>query len=113
MRFAYCIRLGISFFFAAACAFAFWLLPCLCICRDAFAFAETFGQDRITDFDAGVDVLRLFASSGEARTFKAFKRASEDTPEGVLYDRGGDGENTILLQDVSLADLTKADLDFV
>ncbi|WP_370302351.1 hypothetical protein [Pseudooceanicola sp.] len=81
--------------------------------RDAFAFAETFGQDRITDFDAGVDVLRLFASSGEARTFKAFKRASEDTRDGMLYDRGGDGENTILLQDVSLADLTKADLDFV
>jgi Ca2+-binding RTX toxin-like protein len=81
--------------------------------NDIFVFAGAMGDDTVRDFEAGTDTLRFRGGNGEVTSYSGFLRHAEDTRDGVLYDRGDDGANTILLEDVSLSDLSRSDFDFL
>ncbi len=69
---------------------------------DLFAFAATNGTDTITDFDAGEDTLNL--EEAAFATFDAFLAAASESGGNTTISFG---ETTIILQGVSLSDLTE------
>lgn len=69
---------------------------------DADIFTVGFGADRITDFEPGLDRLRVTGFL----TYKAVQAAMADTPGGVLLTLAG---GTVLLEGVALADLARGD----
>ena len=79
---------------------------------DTFVFVGEWGADTITDFDQTKDDVIAIAGEGEADSFGAFKDASEQVGDDVVYDMGDDGVNVITLQDTVLSDLTAAAFDF-
>ncbi len=80
--------------------------------KDTLIFKGTFGRD-VVQFEDGFDTLRLVKGNGEAGSVAEFKAASEDLGGMVIYDKGGDDKNVIVLLDTALSDLTSADFDFV
>jgi len=72
---------------------------------DVFAFGTANGNDTVTDFTPGEDSL-LVTSAGFA-DFDAFLAAASDGPDGVTI---AFAETTILLQGLSLSDLSAADV---
>ncbi|MGR3566104.1 MAG: calcium-binding protein [Heliomarina sp.] len=82
---------------------------------DVFIFGKGFGSDRITDFSGGGkngDSIFFKAGGGEAGSFNAFSNHSTDTADGVLYDMGDDGQNTLLIEGLTLSDLRGGWFDF-
>ena len=82
---------------------------------DVFIFGKGFGSDRITDFSGGGkngDSILFKAGGSEAGSFKAFSNHSTDTADGVLYDMGDDGQNTLLIEGLTLSDLRAGWFDF-
>lgn len=77
---------------------------------DRFVFHDDWGSDTVTDFHN--DLIEI-SGRGEAGTFKAFLKHAEEIDGDVVYDKGGDGENVIVLEDLSLSDLNRGDFLFV
>lgn len=77
--------------------------------EDTFIFKGNFGRDVVRDFTIGEDVLDLSALTDEATSLDAFVDAATDTGSRVIYDMGDDGQNVIILNGVSLDDLTADD----
>lgn len=73
---------------------------------DIFAFTSGNGNDTITDFDTGED--RLDLSDLEIADFAAFAALASDQAGGVLVSL--DGDQSILLAGLALADLTEQNL---
>lgn len=76
---------------------------------DVFEFTGNFGDERIMDFEAGVDVID--AGAYGVTNPRALLPAVSDTPEGVLLDLallGGSG--SVLLAGVRLAELPAGDV---
>ncbi len=70
------------------------------------------GVDRITDFDTeSGDVIR-FEHAGFVYDFDDFVAASRDTADGVYFAIAGRDDYGILIEDVSLADLSPDDIVF-
>ena len=67
-------------------------------------FNGDWGVDRVSDFETGVDVLRIGYQPGEVETRDAFLAASSDVDGDLVYDAGDDGLNVVILEGVSLAD---------
>ncbi|MEX5564403.1 hypothetical protein SM764_13345 [Pseudophaeobacter sp. 1A16562] len=80
--------------------------------EDTFIFKGDFGRDVVRDFTIGEDVLDLSALTGEATSLDAFVDSATDTGSRVIYDMGDDGQNVIILNGVSLDDLTADDFLF-
>lgn len=81
--------------------------------KDVFRFTKSFGNDIITDFQIGEDLIRFSAGNSEAKTFTQFIGAARDTASGVEYDLAGDGSNVLVLSGLTLASLSETDFDFV
>ncbi|MCC0026270.1 MAG: M10 family metallopeptidase C-terminal domain-containing protein [Brucellaceae bacterium] len=78
---------------------------------DLFVFAEGFGQDRITDFDASSAGERIDLSGVSAITdFADLQGMMSQSGTDVLIDAGGG--DTITLAHVALADLDASDFVF-
>lgn len=77
--------------------------------NDKFVFVRNFGNDTVTDLDAARDEVRIV---GEVGGRGAFRAALSQTGDDVVYDRGGDGVNTITFADVTITELMSADLSF-
>lgn len=75
---------------------------------DQFVIKSNFGDDVITDFEAGIDEI-YFDGAGFA-DFAAVSAAMTDTTGGVLIDDGTG--NSILLQGLLITDLSSADFAF-
>lgn len=80
--------------------------------EDSFVFTGNFGRDVVKDFEAGVDLLDLSGLPGEATSLSEFAAAASETGGNVIYDAGGDGANVIILQDITLAELSVSDFIF-
>ncbi|MEO1677829.1 MAG: cellulose binding domain-containing protein [Pseudomonadota bacterium] len=82
---------------------------------DTFIFEARHGRDTITDFDAGAggDILRFALGTGEAESLEEFLDNATQVGPDLVYDKGGDGRNTITLLGVGEEELTSANFDFV
>jgi Ca2+-binding RTX toxin-like protein len=76
--------------------------------RDTFVFGARSGHDRITDFEDGLDMLRLVGVT-DATSFAHLKVSSH--PEGTLVSWSG-GTASVVLVGVSPAQVTAADVLF-
>lgn len=76
---------------------------------DAFAFGSGFGQDVVTDFRDGLDVL-LMQRGDLVRGIGGLRSAAEDTEDGLLFTFG---KATLLLHGMTLSALDASDLRFV
>lgn len=77
---------------------------------DHFIFKESFGDDTVGDFKVkgrAHDVI-VFAKS-DFDNFADVKAAAKETNQGVLIEHGA---NSVLLENVSLSDLTRSHFDF-
>lgn len=73
---------------------------------DRFIFnGRDWGTDKITDFENDIVVIR---SRGEAHNKAQLSAALSQSGSDVIYDHGHDGQNVIVFQDITLAQL---DLD--
>ncbi|WP_121061066.1 calcium-binding protein [Chachezhania antarctica] len=79
---------------------------------DHFVFTATFKKTVITDFGRGGDQLDFSGFAGQAKNFDQFKTASIERDGKVIYDRGGDDQNKIVLLDTTLDDLSASDFIF-
>jgi hypothetical protein len=86
-----------------------WNLLALSRCSDTFLFRTNLGQDTVTDFTIGTDVLEfrdgIFANAAAA--LAAATSSGSDTL--ITIDAG----NSVLLKNVSLANLHEADFHIV
>ena len=76
---------------------------------DRFIFADAFGNDTITDFENNRDVLD-FSAHSSLNTLAAVLAVSSQVGADVLI--AFDGNNTLTLQNFTLADLNAGDFDF-
>ena len=76
---------------------------------DLFVFDGPWSRDRVQDFDPREDVL-LLAVAGEATDLAGFVDATAQVGADLVYDRGADGVNVIVLQTLTMADLSGASL---
>ncbi|MFD0982012.1 calcium-binding protein [Tropicimonas aquimaris] len=80
---------------------------------DIFVFSGDIGEDTVTDFEIGTDTLRFRKGNGEAESFRQFVNNADQVGKKVVYDKGGDGEDTITLLGTQLDDLSRSDFDFL
>ncbi|MFV0359861.1 CAP domain-containing protein [Tropicimonas sp.] len=73
--------------------------------RDTFVFKGNFGSDHIRDFSAS-DTLLFIPVKGEASDFGAFRSASRQIGDDVVYDMDRDGRNVITFDDIRLGELS-------
>ncbi|MCP4308618.1 MAG: hypothetical protein GY788_27840, partial [bacterium] len=81
--------------------------------NDTFIFASNFGQDTITDFTAGAatdDVIEFNAVSGFASYADILANAADDGSDTTITL---DADNTIVLNNVLVSDLSTDDFRFV
>lgn len=78
---------------------------------DTFIFASDFTKTTITDFNAGKEYIDL-SGFDEVDDLQSLLAAMRDTSKGALYDLEDDGLNVILLEGVSVDDLSSADFIF-
>ncbi|PRY24256.1 putative secreted protein (type I secretion substrate) [Aliiruegeria haliotis] len=80
---------------------------------DIFVFAGSFGTDTITDFSVSDgDVIRMLSGNGEAHSLTAFKNAARNESGSVTYDLDNDGLNVIILEGITMGELTAGSFDF-
>lgn len=77
---------------------------------DRFAFAAGQGDDVITDFDTSADTLVIANTATDFSSFADVQAAATADTNGVLIDLGGG--NSLLLEGLSLDDLTSIDFVF-
>lgn len=75
---------------------------------DTFVFASGHGDDEVTDFDVNEDILRLTGTATDFTSLADVQAAATDTAGGVLIDLGGG--DSVLLEDLTVADLSSANL---
>ena len=80
---------------------------------DCFVFADDFGMDTIYDFltdnSGGLADTIDFQNLTEATDFTTVMSAMVDTADGAIYDYGGDGQNVIVFQGLSVDDFSQDD----
>lgn len=74
---------------------------------DLFVFEAGHGDDTITDFEVGTDTLQLSDTTTDFTDVQSVIDASTSTGSGVRIDLGGG--DTLVLQGVSLSDLSSVD----
>ncbi|QEL22697.1 calcium-binding protein [Bosea sp. F3-2] len=83
---------------------------------DAFVWNDFYighsGIDRITDFDTESDDVIRFEQAGFVYDYDDFLAASRGTPDGVYFAIAGRDDYGILIEGVSLSDLSTDDIVF-
>ena len=80
---------------------------------DVVKFSGRFDVDTITDFNVAADVLDSGAGSAEAQSVEAFLASCGQRGNSVRYEALDDGKNVIILENVTLAELSAAEHVFV
>lgn len=77
---------------------------------DTFVFRDGSGEDIITDFTAGEDIIRLMASTGATNFADVTNVAMQVGSDVVLRLESGD---SVVIEDIALAQLSASDFEFV
>ena len=79
--------------------------------RDQFLYVEdAFGQDTITDFEDGLDFIRIFR--GVTEDFSGFTVAGNGTTSVTITLNDGSGNNVITVNSTTAITITAADFQF-
>jgi len=78
--------------------------------KDTFVFASGSGNDQITDFHLGLDVLDLSKSSTDFSDLASVIAVSTETAGGLLIDLGGG--DSVLLVGIGINDLSSDNINF-